>query len=138
MTLLDFGKLNIYISSIHLQKKQYVLSMISMFNLPIFLLYMLVTPLLSLVFICGIVDMCINYGMQCLYPRKNEDDIIGHMDNPMGLHVQVNNMEARGEEESLDVVDRGIIHMKDIIYKHDIGKNGLVNPDVMHVKGNLQ
>jgi hypothetical protein len=76
--------------------------------------------------------------MQFFYPKKNEHDIIRHMDNPIGLHVQHNNIEARGEQESLDVVDRHSIHMKDIIYKHDIGKNSLATPDIMSMKGNLQ
>jgi hypothetical protein len=57
MTLLDFGKLNIYLSNVYAQRYQYMTSVLSILSMHVFLLYMLVTPMLAAVYIYGVLRM---------------------------------------------------------------------------------
>ena len=93
MTILDIGKLNVYMCIKHLQRKEYGNAFASLFSLEIFFTYFIIAFVLAGVFMGGVVRLL----YRCVYPviplptrystTAVPDNYIAEAQNPLGKRV---------------------------------------------------
>ena len=111
MSLLDMIKLNMYMFSTQLKKKQLLSALFALFNVEIFITNTWVTFVLSLMYIWHIVGTCYGYVtilfMICIPISNNNSKNSKNMDNVIENPIHIHNAGAEDGDED-DGSDDGI------------------------------